>query len=76
MLVDGFNWVPASLFYLVAIGLLCFHLSHGITSCFQTLGLTTPNTRSVIDFGSRAFSALLFVGYASIPVSVLLGIVR
>jgi succinate dehydrogenase / fumarate reductase, cytochrome b subunit len=76
MMVDGFSWTPATLFYLVAIALLCFHLSHGIASCFQTLGLTTPRTRGTIQSISVGVAALLFLGFASIPLAVKLGIVH
>ncbi len=76
MVVDGFNFAPAAMFYLLAISLLCWHLSHGVASCFQTLGLTTPNTREAIRKGSLAFSGLLLVGYLCIPLAVIFGIVK
>jgi succinate dehydrogenase / fumarate reductase, cytochrome b subunit len=76
MIIDGFKVVPNSLFYLVAIGLLCLHLSHGVSSMFQTLGLTTKRTREPIRFLSWGLSIALFLGFASIPVSVLLGLLK
>jgi succinate dehydrogenase / fumarate reductase, cytochrome b subunit len=76
MVVDGFNWVPAALFYIFAMALLCLHLSHGFSSAFQTLGLTTPRTRTAIDLGGKAYAVALFLGNISIPISVLMGIVK
>jgi succinate dehydrogenase / fumarate reductase cytochrome b subunit len=73
MLVDGFNWVPASIFYLISIGLLCMHLSHGFSSAFQTLGLTTRGTRSFLDLAGKVYAVGIFVGYASIPLAILFG---
>jgi succinate dehydrogenase / fumarate reductase cytochrome b subunit len=76
MVVDGFNWLPASIFYLVAIGLLCMHLSHGFSSVFQTLGLTTPRTRTALDLAGKAYAIGIFLGYASIPLAILTGLVH
>jgi succinate dehydrogenase / fumarate reductase cytochrome b subunit len=73
MLVDGFRWVPASLFYIVCLGLLSLHISHGFSSAFQTLGLTTKGTRSALDSAAKGLAAVFFVAYASIPLAVLLG---
>lgn len=76
MVVDGFRWVPASLFYIVSISLLSLHLSHGFSSAFQTLGLTTPGTRSFLDLVGKAYAIGIWLGYLSIPVAVLFGIVK
>ncbi len=76
MVVDGFHWVPAALFYMVSIGLLSLHLSHGFSSAFQTLGLTTPRTRVALDWAGKAYAVGIFLGYISIPLSILVGIVK
>ncbi len=62
--------------YLIAMALLCAHLSHGIASMFQTLGLNTDRTLPVIERLGHLVAGLLFLGYISIPVSVLLGWVK
>ncbi len=71
MVVVGFSnpWVVAV--YLVSLFLLTFHLSHGIGSLFQTLGITNRRIRPLIEFVTRAYAWLLFIGYASIPISIL-----
>jgi succinate dehydrogenase / fumarate reductase cytochrome b subunit len=76
MIVDGFRWIPASLFYIVSISLLSLHLSHGFSSAFQTLGLTTPGTRSALDLAGKAYAVLIWLGYLSIPVAIMLGLVK
>ncbi len=38
--------------YVVAIGLLCLHLRHGIYSMFQTLGVAHPRWTPRIKCGS------------------------
>ena len=38
MMVVGFRQPLVALFYIIAVGLLCLHLSHGIAAMFQSLG--------------------------------------
>ena len=71
MVIKGFQNPLVTIFYLVALACLFSHLSHGIGSIFQTLGLRRRKTRALIDKGSTAFSALLFIGFASIPIAIL-----
>ena len=73
MVVDGFSWWPASLFYIISMSLLCWHLSHGFASVFQTLGLRTERTWGLIKATGYAYSSIIFIGNCSIPVSVLAG---
>ena len=76
MLKDGFGVPWVSLFYIVAVGLLCMHLSHGFASVFQSLGLSSNRFRPVVEIGGRIFSAALFLGYSSIPVAFWTGILK
>jgi len=39
---------------------------------FQSLGLKNHNSRPIIDKAAKAIALVLFLGYASIPVAVLL----
>jgi succinate dehydrogenase / fumarate reductase, cytochrome b subunit len=73
MTVLGFQNVLVSASYIVAVGLLALHLAHGIGSLFQSLGLRHPKYTPKIETGGHWLAALLFIGYASIPLSVLLG---
>ena len=73
MVVDGFSWAPASMFYVFAMALLCWHLSHGFASVFQTLGLRTERSWPAIKAAGYAVATILFVGNVSIPVAVLFG---
>jgi succinate dehydrogenase / fumarate reductase cytochrome b subunit len=76
MMILGFTNKAASAFYLVGVGLLAMHLNHGIQSMFQTLGLSSGKVAPLWQKGGQAFSWLLFIGYASIPVAVLTGVVK
>jgi len=74
--VYGFLQWPVSLAYIVAVGLLCMHLSHGIYSMFQTLGFSHPVYTPRIKRAARTIAVLFFLGYASIPMAVITGVVR
>ncbi len=76
MLVAGFQQPLVSLFYLVAIGLLCVHLSHGASAMFQSLGMEEGVWRTRLETGARLLAGALFLGYASIPIAVFLRIVH
>ena len=71
MMVKGFSNGPVVAIYVIGLFLLTFHLSHGLASLFQTLGITNRRIRSNYELAGRAIAWLLFVGYVSIPISVL-----
>lgn len=75
-IVAGFQVPVVSIAYIIAMGLLMIHLQHGIWSMFQTVGLNRPSFTPKIKAFATLFSTLLFIGYSSIPVAVMLGIVR
>jgi succinate dehydrogenase / fumarate reductase, cytochrome b subunit len=70
MVVLGFRNPFVSGFYIFALALVAFHLSHGIGSLFQTLGLSNNTLRPVMEAGARVVAWALFVGYSSIPLSI------
>ena len=76
MMIIGFSNPAVSVFYLLGVGLLCFHLSHGIWAMLQSLGLVSEAYRTVIERGSGIGALLIFIGYASIPVTILTGWVK
>lgn len=72
MLIVGFSNPFVSIFYILALFFLSFHLNHGLASLFQTLGFSNRTMRKVYDTGAGIVAWLLFIGYASIPVSILI----
>jgi succinate dehydrogenase / fumarate reductase, cytochrome b subunit len=72
MMVTGFRQPLVSGFYLVGVGLLCLHLSHGISAMFQSLGWKKRSYGECLDRGAKWVSLLIFLGYSSIPIAVLL----
>lgn len=76
MVIAGFQNPIVVIFYLVAISLLCSHLSHGIASVFQTLGLRTVKSRSAITNLSWGITILLWIGFLSIPILISTGALK
>jgi succinate dehydrogenase / fumarate reductase, cytochrome b subunit len=76
MMVIGFSNPWVSLFYLIGVGLLALHLSHGASSMLQSIGWKNAFLGPWIDRIALAWSIVLFLGYASIPVSVLTGLMK
>jgi len=76
MVIKGFGVPWVAVFYVVAISLLCSHLSHGIASIFQTLGLRTSQTKDATKGLSWIITILLWIGFLVIPLSILFGIVK
>ena len=76
MMILGFSngWVSG--FYILAIGLLCIHLSHGIGAMFQTLGLKNEAYALIIDRCAVVIAVVIFLGYISIPLAVLTKVVK
>ena len=72
MVILGFSVPWVSAFYVLSLAFIAFHLSHGLASLFQTLGFTNQTLRKHWERYGRALAWLLFIGYASIPTSVLL----
>ncbi len=56
------------LLYVVSMGFLAFHLSHGFSSAFQTLGLNHKKYTPIIKGVSLGFSILVPAIFAAIPI--------
>jgi succinate dehydrogenase / fumarate reductase cytochrome b subunit len=74
--VAGFQvwWVSA--WYIFAMILLGLHLSHGLWSMFQSVGLAHPRISPYLKNAARSVAAIIILGYISIPISVLLGFIK
>ena len=75
-LVSGFLVVPFALVYIAAMILIGFHLSHGIWSMFQSMGMSHPRYTPLIKKFASVFSWILVAGFISVPVAVLTGVVK
>jgi len=73
MLIVGFNVKIVAIFYIIAVGLISLHVSHGAEAIFQSFGLLSPSYEKIIKCFAKAIAVFLFVGYSSIPVAIMLG---
>jgi succinate dehydrogenase / fumarate reductase, cytochrome b subunit len=69
--VIAFAVWPVAAFYIIAMGALCLHLSHGIWSMLQTLGWSTARSEAKLKSISRVIAIVVFLGFTSVPVAVL-----
>lgn len=76
MMIKGFSNPLFSILYIVSMVWLFFHLSHGLASTLQSLGLRTHRTvRGVTQFAFAA-ALVILIGNCSIPLAILAGLVR
>ncbi len=73
--INGFRVPAVSLFYIIAMALLCLHLRHGLSSMVQTLGLHHPRYTPRLKALAVIVATLIFFGFVSIPVAVMAGVI-
>jgi succinate dehydrogenase / fumarate reductase cytochrome b subunit len=66
------QYIWRNFIYILAVGSVGLHLSHAIESLFQTLGINHPRYTPLIRKASLAIGIAVALGFASIPVYVLL----
>lgn len=71
MVLENFRHSTISLGYILAMAAIGLHLSHGLQSMLQTLGLTNERILPVIIKIGVSVALILFLGYASIPAGVI-----
>lgn len=74
-IVVAFSNPLISAFYILAVVSLGFHLYHGLWSLFQTLGWSGPSLDVFRKRFAVVFAVVITLGFVSIPVSVLTGII-
>ena len=71
MVLSGFQHTWISVFYVVAMFLLCGHLAHGVSSAFQSLGIRSENWRVKLELAAKAYAWVIFIGFSIVPLLVL-----
>jgi succinate dehydrogenase / fumarate reductase, cytochrome b subunit len=74
--VSGFQVWWVSVWYIFAVSLLGLHLRHGFWSMFQSIGLNHPRHTPMLKKLALVLALLITLGYISIPLSVLTGLVK
>ena len=65
---ETFSRIPFVIAYLIGLLALAFHLIHGFASAFQSLGLNHKKYTPVVEFIGVAYSILVPLGFAIMPV--------
>ncbi|NIP43820.1 MAG: succinate dehydrogenase cytochrome b subunit [candidate division Zixibacteria bacterium] len=76
MVILGFQNYIISAVYIVSVAIVGYHIVHASKSMFQTWGLNDTNFEKILRPVTVIFAWLIFLGYLSIPVAVLAGIVK
>lgn len=73
--IAGFNvwWVTG--FYIVGVVALGMHLYHGLWSALQTFGINNPKYNHYRRPAAGWIAVLITVGYLSIPLAVMMGVI-
>jgi succinate dehydrogenase / fumarate reductase cytochrome b subunit len=75
-LLASFQRPVVALAYVGAMVLLGLHLQHGVWSALQTLGLHGAPSERWRRTGAAAFAAAIVLGYVSVPLAVLAGVIH
>jgi succinate dehydrogenase / fumarate reductase cytochrome b subunit len=68
LVIELFSQPVYSLIYIVWLAAIWFHLTHGIWSAFQTLGLNGRTWFSRWKFISNVVATIIMIGFAAVPV--------
>tara|TARA_A100000164_G_C21837991_1_gene738674 strand:+ start:348 stop:1019 length:672 start_codon:yes stop_codon:yes gene_type:complete len=68
--VSAFKESWYTIFYIISMIVLGFHLKHGIESGFQTIGLKNKKFAKLIKLGSLTLSIFISFSFASIPIII------
>jgi succinate dehydrogenase / fumarate reductase cytochrome b subunit len=76
MVILGFqNYIIAGV-YIVGMIFLGLHLRHAVNSMFQTMGWNNAKVQPKLDKLAIVYAWIIVIGYITIPVSVMLGLVK
>jgi succinate dehydrogenase / fumarate reductase cytochrome b subunit len=59
-----------AIFYMLAMVALAIHLTHGVWSMFQSLGINNPKINAAKRYFAWAFAAVILVGNLSFPIAI------
>ena len=76
MVVLSFKNIAIAGVYVAAMIMVALHLTHGIQSFVQTFGLNNDKTILVVEKAGTVVAFLLLLGYAAIPIAIILGMLN
>jgi len=75
-LVASFDRWYVSLFYILAVVALGFHIRHGLWSAIQTFGANSAMKQNALKTFALVVAVGITVGFAIVPLAVMTGLVR
>lgn len=75
-LVASFDRWYVALFYVLAVVALGFHIRHGLWSAIQTFGANSALKQNALKTFAFVVAAVITIGFAIVPLSVMFGLVR
>jgi succinate dehydrogenase / fumarate reductase cytochrome b subunit len=76
MTVQGFRQPAVALTYVLAMLLLTLHLSHGVSSLFQSMGCNHPRYDGILRKIGPVLAGVILIGNCSMPICCLLGVIQ
>jgi len=76
MVILGFQNYAATAFYVIGITLLCLHLTHGVQSVFQTIGVRSRKSQDLVKIVARLYTVFIFAGFLAVPLAVVFGFLK
>jgi succinate dehydrogenase / fumarate reductase cytochrome b subunit len=74
--IVGFQVWPVAVSYVIAMLALGLHLRHGVWSMLQTLGASHPQWNALRNGAATVFTVIIVLGFLSVPLAVLAGVLR
>jgi succinate dehydrogenase / fumarate reductase cytochrome b subunit len=74
-MIASFSNIPITLFYVVSMLILAWHIRHGIFAATQTLGQTNKKRERAVNGIAYAISGLIGIGFVLVPLSVAFGLI-
>jgi len=75
-LVASFDRWYVALFYILAVVALGLHIRHGLWSAIQTFGANSALKQNALKTFAFVVAAVITIGFAIVPLSVMTGLVR
>lgn len=75
-IVASFSTWYANVIYVVAMLAVGLHIRHGFWSAAQTLGVTKPGAARVLKATANVLALVLTLGFLSVPLGVMTGVVK
>ena len=74
MVITGFSKPLVSIFYIISMAFLCLHLSHGVSSMFQSIGWRNKKWKGCLDTFALIYGWVIFLGFISTPIAILMSL--